>query len=165
MARRSGKGTGRHKASGSAPKRSTGRMRSASARASGARPAARARAGHQLYPVICSECYEEFMFDSGVDADALVCPVCEHSASRPNDATLKDLDDKLRGEKSSFMLSFLVTLVGIGAYGAWTYLMLNPANAQHDAKFWGPIGVAGLAVVLLVVFTVKHEGSRYEAYF
>jgi hypothetical protein len=147
-----GKGTGRHRKSGA--------MRSGSARTP--RPKG---SGHQLVPVICSECYEDFMFDSGVNSDTLTCPVCEHMAERPDDAELHDNAKKRAEEKMNFLLCLIATIVGMGGFGAFLFLSRTPETAKDDAMFWGPIGAGFAAVFALIFLSVKYEGNRYETYF
>src|SRR5690606_8404551 len=50
-------------------RRSTGGRKAVAA---GPRPS-----GHELVPVVCSECFEELCFDTGVKTDSLTCPICE----------------------------------------------------------------------------------------
>lgn len=147
------KGTGKFK-------RSTGRMASVSRR-SGPPPTS----GHELVPVICSECFEEFSFDTGVKTETLVCPVCEHSASRPDDATLHRISTLRSQERFNFMITFGLTLVGLAAFGTWAVLITNPLNSTDSAMFWGPIGVALLSALVLIVFIFRYEGNRWETYF
>ena len=102
-----------------------------SARRSGRRSTGRARAvsrkatGHELVPVICSECFEEFCFDTGVDSDSLTCPICEHSAARPDDGTLHRISSLRKAEKTNFAIAFLLTSLASGAFVAWAVLMKN----------------------------------------
>lgn len=151
-----GKGTGRHKSQSAAKGKSTGSMKAV-------RPAP--RAGHEFVPVVCSQCWEELVYDTGSGADAIVCPICEHAAGKPDDATLHHIADKRGQEKRSFMLAFVFGMVAVVSYWAWVFLMANPANAADDGTFYGPLGVAGLCTLLLLIFGAKHEGQRWEVYF
>lgn len=168
--KKSGKRTGFGKsASGDLGKKAgktTGRAKAVSGRRSGQVPAARPRtSGHELVPVICSECYEEFMFDTGVKSDSLTCPVCEHVAGRPDDAALHHIAERRRQEKGAFMLAAVFVGVGLLGFFAWAVLMHDPGNHADSTKFWGPLGVSILSALLLMVFGVKYENSRWETYF
>lgn len=152
------RGTGKFKsASGkSAPlKKSTGRMKSVAPKLS----------GHELIPVVCSECYEELVYDSGSQATEIVCPVCEHSAGKPDDATLHHISDKRRTEGKNFMVAFVVWALGAGGWGAWAVLAQNPANAAEGGLFWGPVGLGILGFLTAMIFIWKYETSRWETYF
>ncbi|RMG15896.1 MAG: hypothetical protein D6731_07340 [Planctomycetota bacterium] len=165
MARRTGRTSSVGRGSGKF-KRSTGRARSVSGRRSGAHRAAAPRpSGHELVPVICSECFEEFAFDTGVRSETLVCPVCEHSAARPDDATLHRISSLRKGEKTNATIGLALTIVAAGSYLAWVLLLNNPANQSDAALFWGPLGVAILCVFALVAFIFKYENNRWEFYF
>lgn len=152
---RKGKGTGKFK-------KTTGRAKSVSARSKPARPRG---TGHELIPVVCSECFEEFSFDTGVRSDSLTCPVCEHSASRPDDGTLHRISGLRKSEGTNFMITLILTVVGVVGFGSFAVVQANPANAADDAMFWGPIGVGGLCALILMGFIFKYEGNRWETYF
>lgn len=149
--------------------RSTGRHPSARRKsATGRRPrvAAKPRGrGDQLIPVICSECHDDFLFDTSVNCDEIVCPICEHSASKPDGARLHHIAEKRRQEKSAFTISAILSGLAAASFMAWAVLMKNPANAADDAMFWGPLGVAGLSTLILFIFIFKYEGNRWETYF
>ncbi|MBX3471279.1 MAG: hypothetical protein KF878_30800 [Planctomycetes bacterium] len=157
--RASKRGTGKHKAASGrsgALKKSTGRMKAV---------ASPKLSGHELIPVVCSECYEELVYDSGSKSDEVVCPVCEHAAGRPDDATIHHILDKRRTEKRSFMMAFLVWLVGMGGVSSWAVLAQNPAHAADDAMFWGPVGGGYFFLFVVLILAWKHENNRWEVYF
>lgn len=153
MAKKSGKQTGKHKAT-------TGKSKSVSA----ARPAVSRGSGHELVPVICGDCYAEFMFDSASDAD-IDCPVCGHAARRPDDATVHRAADLRRKEKLSFIMAFTAAMLGFLGVGALTFLGADPANAKEAAMLWGPVGAAVLGGLGGIILSVPYEGNRWEAYF
>lgn len=163
-ARKSASGT-QKAVSGKAGK-TTGKSKAVSGRRSGAVPAARPRtSGHELVPVICSECHEEFMFDTGVKTDSLTCPVCEHVAGRPDDATLHHVAERRRQEKGAFTLAAVFVGVGLVAFLAWAFLMHDPNNHADSAKFWGPLAVSIMSALALAIFGWKYETNRWETYF
>lgn len=150
----------------------TGRISGRAKSARGRKTTGRARAvrrksggGHELIPVICSECFEDFSFDTSVKSDTLTCPVCEHSAARPDDGTLHRIHSLRKAEQTNYLITMVLTIVGSLAFAIWGVVQTNPANAADDAMFWGPIGVAGLAALVLMGFVVKYEGNRWEMYF
>lgn len=143
----------------------TGRSKSVSARRTSARPAAPRGSGNQLVPVICSECHEDLLYDSSVNSDGMMCPICEHSASKPDGAQLHHIAEKRRQEKSAFTICAVLTGVALASFAAWAVLMRNPANSLDDGMFWGPLGIALLSTLVLTIFAVKYEGNRWEVYF
>lgn len=165
-AKKSGKKSAKSKSVSGELKKSTGKMKAASGRRSGEVKAARPRgSGHELVPVICSECHEDFMFDTGVQSDSLTCPVCEHVAGRPGDAELHKIAECRRQEASAQMLALIFVGVGLAGFAAWAVLMADPANHADGGKFWGPLGVSLLSALLLAIFGAKYEGNRWETYF
>jgi hypothetical protein len=136
-------------------KKSTGRMKSVGPKLS----------GHELVPVVCSECYEELTYDSGSTATEIVCPVCEHSAGKPDDATLHHIADKRRTESKNFKVAFLMFAAGGAGWLSWAVLAQNPANAADSGLFWGPAGLGILAFLTAFIFIWKYETSRWETYF
>ncbi|MCO5165944.1 MAG: hypothetical protein M9894_06205 [Planctomycetes bacterium] len=137
-------------------KKSTGRMKAVSAPK---------LSGHELIPVVCSECYEELVYDSGSKADEIVCPVCEHAAGRPDDATIHHIMDKRRTEKRSFTVAFMAWFLGMLGVASWAVLAQNPIHAADDAMFWGPFGGGFFALFVVFILAWKHENNRWEVYF
>jgi hypothetical protein len=146
----------------------SGKQSARPARLSAAVAAATAKprgSGHELIPVLCSECYEEFIFDSGVAAKVLTCPVCEHQAARPDDALLHKINDLRSAEKIGFMMSVGLTGFGFFFMVVWAMLGKNPHN--HDgAAFWAPLAIGLLAMIGGgVAGAMKYEAARHETYF
>jgi hypothetical protein len=168
MARRTGRSSSVGRGSGKF-KRSTGRAKSVSGRKSGRTSGAHRKiakpTGHELVPVICSECFEELAFDTGVKTDSLTCPVCEHTASRPNDAELHHISSMRKAERTNFMIAAILFGVAGASVSAWSLLMKNPANSMDGGLFWGPLSVAILSAFVLMGFIFKYEGNRHETYF
>lgn len=135
--------------------KSTGRMKAVAPRPS----------GNEMVPVVCSECYEELMYDTGSAAEEIVCPVCEHSAGKPDDATLHHISDKRRTEKKNFMLVFTLWLVGAVSLAGWVVLAQNPINAADDGMFYGPFGLGAMMFLVTMILCFKYENSRWETYF
>lgn len=158
------RGSGKHAVSGKQKvsgktsgsfKKSTGRMKSVGPKLS----------GHELIPVVCSECYEELTYDTGSTATEIVCPVCEHSAGKPQDADLHHIADKRRSEKKSFLTVFVIWAVGAFGFAGWAVLAQNPVHAADNGMFWGPLGVGLLAFMIVLVLIFKYENNRWETYF
>jgi hypothetical protein len=133
-----------------------------------ARPAATARPrgrGHELIPVICSECYEELLFDSGVGTKKLTCPVCEHQAARPDDALLHKIGELRSAEKKALTLSLGLVAFGLCLMLLWVFLSRNP-HGHEGAAFWGPLAVGLLGLLAGGgLGLAKYEGARHETYF
>jgi cobalamin biosynthesis Mg chelatase CobN len=149
-------------------KRVTGKtsaVKSTSARATVSAPRG---SGHELVPVICSECYEELVFDSGVPSPVLTCPICEHQAARPDDAQLAVIAEKRKQESTNFKLGLILCVVSVVAFGVWIWLLRNPhTNANENGPaFYGPMAVSLLAYLGCLGFTLgKYEGARHDVYF
>jgi hypothetical protein len=142
--------------------RKSSKQKARPAPAATARPRGR---GHELIPVICSECYEDFIFDSGVATKNLTCPVCEHQAARPDDALLHKINELRSAEKKALTLSLGLVALGLCLMLAWALLSRNPHN--HDGvAFWGPLGVGLLGLLAGGgLGLAKYEGARHETYF
>ena len=148
-------------------KKATGKQRAVPATGARAIPR-RSGSGHDLVPVICSECYEELVFDSGVSSDVLTCPICEHQAARPDDAQLAIIAQNRSNEKKNFMIGLILCLVSIGAFGVWIWVLRNPHNnsQENNAAFYGPMVVSLLTYIGCLAFTLsKYETARHDVYF
>lgn len=140
--------------------RSTGRARRSTGRA---RAVTSKGTGHELIPVVCSDCFDEFAFDTGTSGDTLTCPVCEHTVNRPDDGVLHRVNSHRGDERTNAIVALALLGVGMIGWLAWVVLAGNPAT--EGAGFWGPLGLALLAALGLVVFTFRYEGNRWEVYF
>lgn len=165
MAKRgkSGKSKSIGKKSGKS-KRATGKIKRSTGRHTSVKKAPRP-SGHELVDVVCSECFGEFSFDTGVKTDTLECPICGHVSNRPDDGTLHKVQSLAKGEKTNFMITFFLALVGVGGFTAWAILQKNPLNSDDGGMFWGPLGAALLAAFVLMIFIPKYEKNRWETYF
>jgi hypothetical protein len=144
-----------------ATKRSTGKMKAVSGKH--ASVSAPKLSGAKLVPVVCSECHEELMYDTGAQGD-LVCPICEHSANRPADAALHDMSGQLGSEKNLARIGVILFLLSTGLVTAWAVTSQNPANLQGN-MFWGLMGTAIVCWLGLAAVSWKYESSRHECYF
>ena len=157
------KGTGKFKRSGSASARSA-----KSGRSTGANKSVRSKApsGHALIEVVCSECFTELAFDTGVRTDSLECPICGHASDRPDDGTLNRISGLRKAERSNATIALFLTVLSVVGVAAWAVLQTNPINSDDAGMFWGPLGLAMLSAFLLMIFAgAKYEGNRWETYF
>lgn len=154
-----GKGSGKFK-------RSTGKSKAVSKRSTGKVKAVAPRpSGHELVPVVCSECFGEFSFDTGVKSESIECPLCGHTSSRPDDQTLVKISGLQKGEKTSFVVAFFLFLLGVPTLLGWEVAMHNDVNFKDGGMFYGPLGLAVVLLIVLIVFIFKYEGNRWEVYF
>jgi hypothetical protein len=146
--------------------RASGSQRSVGA--GGGAPIRPLGSGADLVPVICSECYEEFVFDSKVKSDTLTCPICEHQASRPDDAQLAVIAEKRKQEKTNFSIALGLCLGSLLFFMIWVLALRNPHTNAHEAgaMFYGPGVVALLLFLGCCGMTLgKYEGARHDVYF
>ncbi len=126
--------------------------------------------GNEKVPVICSECYEDFVFDNGIDGDEIVCPVCEHAADRPDEAQIARISEMRANEKKGFLKAFITFVIAMVGYLSWigiadsAWYITQTADNQNYL-FWGPIAIWGLGSMIMLVFSWKYESDRWEAYF
>lgn len=152
-------------------RKKTTRARRNSGRVSARRSTGRARAvatpklsGHAVVPVVCSDCFEELAFDTGIGSETLTCPICEHSSARPSDEVLGRAQRLLGEERRNAAIALALTGAAGAAAVAWVLAQHDPANAD-TGMFWGPLGLAGLLALTLIVFAFRYEGNRWEVYF
>ena len=91
--------TGKHK-------RSTGRMKSASGRRSAVKKVPKL-SGHAVVEMVCSECLQECVFDTGNKAAELICPCGDRTVSRPDDVVLSRMVTATGAEKKRFVVADL----------------------------------------------------------
>jgi hypothetical protein len=121
--------------------------------------------GHETIRITCSECYEEFAFHSGVPGDEIMCPVCEHTAQRPDDGQLHRVADLARKERSRALLTVLLLVAHLGAFAVWLFGFSENPTLSAESIVYAPIGVCVLSFLALVVLGWQYESNRHEAYF
>jgi hypothetical protein len=157
------KGTGKFKRSGSASARSV-----KSGRSTGRNKSVRASkpSGHALIDVVCSECFSELAFDTGIRSESLECPICGHASDRPDDGTLSRISSLRSAERTNAMIAMILTILSIVGVAGWAVLQINPINSNDGGMFWGPLSVSMLSGLILMIFAgAKYEGNRWETYF
>ena len=122
MVSRTGSATGR---SASVSRASSATRRSA--------PAAKAATG---ILVICSECHLDCLYDPSAGLESIVCPACEHSCDRPDDAQVHRVSDLASKGQKGFVLNFvlLVAAVVVAFYGMSTIVGPELDAAIEAAK-------------------------------
>ncbi|GIW72602.1 MAG: hypothetical protein KatS3mg102_2144 [Planctomycetota bacterium] len=148
---------------------STGRTAAVSGRTS-ARRSARAAIvapGGGTIRIVCRECHEDWVvdMDAAREQEMLTCPVCEHRARAPSDDILHQIKLYKGMEQRNLTLAIASTLVGLFSAGFWLVLTHNPANAREPAIFYGPLALAGIALIATLVFAARYERSKWETYF
>lgn len=139
-------------------------------RPSGSRKSSRrAAVAHESLTVHCSGCYEPFIFNSGLEGEELVCPVCEHMCDRPDDGQLSRVFDVQAAEKKGFRICLATLGVSLTSFASWVgvsdsaYYLQNPDS--QDMLFYGPMGLFIISSFALVVLAWKYEKNRWDIYF
>lgn len=117
--------------------------------------------------IICSECYLECSYDPSSGGESIVCPCEEHSCDRPDEAQVHRVMDLAKKEKVAFLINAGLLFAFLGSGFFWMKAVGNPAvTAEADAAmFYGPVGVAVLCLLGLLIFGLKYESSRWETYY
>jgi hypothetical protein len=140
------------------------RKRSSSGRSASVQRASTSSA--TIIEVICSNCAEEFGYKHSGSSDAIVCPSCDHSCDCPDEAQLHRVADLRKGEKTGYIINFVLFFTFFISSFAAMYLAQNPTiDDQDPAMFYGPPSVAGLSCLILLIMSIKYETNRWETYF
>jgi hypothetical protein len=146
--------------------------KSGAAKSSSPKPAARPKAApapsvHGGYPVICSECYTDFVFNPKTTATQVTCPVCMHVGGvAERDAQAKFQIAKGR-ERKKFMGGLIPGVLFLATGLVWMFLLnrAGSAEALGAPQHYGLLGVTLILFITTVFQGVKYESARYEVYF
>lgn len=129
----------------------------------------------ETFPIICSECYGEYDLNSGADMEVITCPVCGHGCKMPESDFFARFSMVRSQQKKHAMFGVLLSIIIVGAFSAWMWLLMHPALAmktslvKDDLKFtnlnYAFGGVMFLAAVILIVEIIKYEKSIHHGYF
>ncbi|NRA76304.1 MAG: hypothetical protein HRU16_10225 [Planctomycetes bacterium] len=118
-------------------------------------------------PVVCSECYSDFLYVTSSDSKSVSCPACGHGGSVPESAEIQRLELAKASEKKAFMTAVVPGLLFL-LFGLFYFMQLNSAgstDALGPAMNYGLIGVTVLLFLITIIFAARYEKTRCEVYF
>ncbi len=139
---------------GRSPKSSTPRLPSAPSTSGG-------------IPVVCSECYSDFVFIPGSSATTANCPDCMHSGQVPESSELARIGMAKASEKKAFLAAVVPGILFV-LVGMFYLIQLNGAGTQEalgSAMNYSLMGGTLLLFLITLVFAARYEKSRSEVYF
>ncbi|MDE0959338.1 MAG: hypothetical protein OSB09_01000 [Planctomycetota bacterium] len=118
-------------------------------------------------PVVCSECYSDFLFMQNSSSTSANCPICMHSGQVPDSGEIARISMAKASEKKALISAsvpgILFILIGL------IYLMqLNSAGSTTElgpALNYSLLGGTILFFLITLVFAARYEKSRSEIYF
>lgn len=118
-------------------------------------------------PVVCSECYSDFLFMPNTSSTSANCPVCMHSGQVPDSGEVARISMAKATEQKALIAAsvpgVLFVLIGL------IYLMqLNSAGSPAElgpALNYSLLGGTILLFLITIVFAARYEKSRSEIYF
>jgi hypothetical protein len=118
-------------------------------------------------PVVCSECYTDFLYVMMSESKTVSCPACGHGGSVPEAGEIQRLDMAKAGEKKAFRSAIVPGSLFL-LFGLFYFMQLNSAgsaDALGPAMNYGLIGVTVLLFLITIVFAARYEKARCEVYF
>jgi hypothetical protein len=126
-------------------------------------------------PVVCSECYGDFLLSPETKKDQVTCPGCGHVGIIEED-TFQDISRQRQNHRMNFLLATAVTTLSFVLFLAFGLLNSWPFGAEKQKGGWTvPVGdetvnmvLLGLGVLLLLggfFLVARYEKSRVEVYF
>jgi hypothetical protein len=149
-------------------KRAAGRKKGAAQKTTKTKPRiAAAPAPSGGVPVVCSECYADFLYISQSKSTNLSCPSCGHSGTVPESAEVQRLEMAKASEKKAFYTAVIPGVLFL-VVGLYYFLQLNSAGTASDlgaAMNYGLIGTTLVLFLVTIVFAARYEKARCEVYF
>ena len=118
-------------------------------------------------PVVCSECYTDFLYVMISEAKTVSCPACGHGGSVPEAGEIQRLDMAKVGEKKAFRSAIVPGSLFL-LFGLFYFMQLNSAgsaDALGPTMNYGLIAVTVLLFLITIVFAARYEKARCEVYF
>ncbi|TET35559.1 MAG: hypothetical protein E3J72_10435 [Planctomycetota bacterium] len=121
--------------------------------------------GPRPFPIICIECYEEFIIDPGRDTKVVHCPECDHPAKMPEEEFLEKWTIYKRSERNR-LIGAVVSFAFMAVLGViWVLLLAKPENAKKGALNMVFPAFMLISFMVGVFFSIIYERGRHEAYF
>jgi len=150
-------------------------MARARKRAGAARPTTRkakvttivpTRAAGAKVPIVCSDCFEEFLVPVAETPERIVCPECRHVGLRSEDDFLAKAMTQKAEERKLFTLSLASGILFVLSLFIWG--MQNSFAKEPDISPTTNYVFLGVSLLLLIgwiSFAFKYERSRCDVYF
>lgn len=118
-------------------------------------------------PVVCSECYSDFLFMPATSSTTASCPVCMHSGQVPDSSEVARIVMAKASEKKAFISATIPGFLFI-VVGMYYLVQLNSAGSPEAlgaAMNYSLLGVTVLMFLITIVFAARYEKCRSEVYF
>jgi len=128
---------------------------------------AKAPAPSDGIPVVCSECYSDFLYVSASQSTSVACLACGHTGMVPESAEIQRLEMAKAIEKKAFYTAVTPGVLFLIA-GIYYFMQLNSAGSPDKlgaAMNYGLIGVTVVLFLVTIVFAARYEKARCEVYF
>ena len=119
------------------------------------------------YPIICSECYEDFAYFPAREAEHIECPVCAHMGALPDEQILGKMTQFLKLQRQKHVLAsilgsatFLLALIWILSISTDSTDPIDPGSMPLVLG-----GLAGVLLVLTIILAWGSEKNRWDFYF
>ncbi len=149
-------------------KRAAGRKKSAAQKTTKTKPRlAAAPSPSGGVPVVCSECYTDFVYVSQSKSTNLACPACGHGGTVPDSGEIQRLEMAKASEKKAFYTAIIPGILFL-IVGLYYFLQLNAAGTAANlgaAMNYGLIGTTLVLFLVTIVFAARYEKARCEVYF
>lgn len=118
-------------------------------------------------PVVCSECYSDFIFLPATSSATASCPVCMHSGQIPDASEVARIGMAKASEKKAFISATIpgFLFLGIGMYYLTQLNSAGSPEALGAAMNYSLLGGTMLMFLITIVFAARYEKCRSEVYF
>jgi hypothetical protein len=127
-------------------------------------------------PVVCSECFGDFLLSTKTDKDRVTCPSCGHVGIIEDD-TFVTVARARQNHKKSFIAALAVNVAAVlcfvvyGLANSWPFAaQKTPAgvysvSAGDETMNMALLGLGGVLLLAGLFLVPRYERSRVEVYF
>ncbi|MBN1420404.1 MAG: hypothetical protein JXP34_16620 [Planctomycetes bacterium] len=117
-------------------------------------------------PIVCSDCYEEFLVPVAETPERIVCPECRHVGLRTEEDFLAKAMTQKQEEKKLYLLAVVTGVLFVLSLFVWG--IQNSFAKEPDVSPTTNYLFLAVSLILLIgwiSFAFKYERSRCDVYF
>ena len=117
--------------------------------------------------VVCSECYEDFVFHMANTSDQITCPECMHVGIPPEAAEKSEFGAAVANTRSKLVAAIVPAML-FCITGYYYISSLNEAGSVASlgsGMNYGLLGALAVTFIATLAMGIRYEKNRNEVYF
>ncbi|HIA28080.1 MAG TPA: hypothetical protein EYN79_08215 [Planctomycetes bacterium] len=117
--------------------------------------------------VICSECYEDFVYHMNVSADPITCSECMHVGVAPSPADKAKFSAAVAKTRSHLIAAIIPAFLFLGTILFYVSSLNDSGSieALGSGMHYGLLATLTITFLATMAMAIRYEKNRNEVYF